>query len=60
MPFRATIGEQTISKIQELAPQNDMQLSLKTWAMEISAQLVKSRLLFSMGLPPVGSADARP
>ena len=52
VPFRATIGKQ-------LAPQNDMQRSLKTWAMEINAQLVNSRLLFSMGLPPVGSADVR-
>ena len=60
MPFQATIGEQTIFKIQELAPQNDMQRSLKTWAMEISGQLVNSRLLFSIGLPPVGSADVRP
>jgi len=30
MPFQATIGEQTIFKIQELAPQNDMQRSPKT------------------------------
>jgi len=52
VPFRATIGKQ-------LAPQNDMQRSLKTWSMEINAQLVNSRLLFSMGLPPVGSADVR-
>ena len=42
-PFQATMGELTV--IHGLSPQNDVQRSLKIWAVEISAQWVKSRLL---------------
>ena len=44
-PFQASVGELTIFEIQALSPKNDIQRSLKTWAVDVSAQLAKSRLL---------------
>lgn len=45
-PFEASaIGESIILDIQALAPANDIQKSLKSWAAEVSADLAKTRLL---------------
>ena len=39
------MGERTIFDIQALSPGNDIQKALKSWAVEVSADLAKTRLL---------------